>query len=586
MRRIRLVVLAGLLLALCAAPVLAAEGSNAQLFQPALFGGNFVAFEDSHTLCNLGFGFGLYFNYANRPVEVRLDKDPRFGILNTLLTTDLMAAFGPAPWLSIGADMPFHLLTRGRTFGNLSNGDGMTGLKSQFDWGDLRMVFKFRALEQEKHWLGMAITPYLTFPTGDTQRFLGEGRFTGGGTLTLEHDFKALNVALNGGYLYRGNRDIAEKNVGDAWKAGAGISRAFSNGISFSVEYWASWVTTADAKRFQGNPMEVMATLRYSFGKNLPRLVFGGSGGLTSGVGSPAWRGVVGADYFHCRVPKPPKPPVTVGDLEVKVVDEAGKPLEADLKVEGPTPTNAETDAKGLWKAPKVQMGDYTVTATKTAYQPGTEKGTVYAGKKTSIVITLVKVPTNLTVIVVDKYTGAKLDASVVFDQGTSKESKLAVPGEITKPWLPGAFKMIVSAKGYEDVFTETTVIEAKDNVKKVELRKVIPTIDNIYFDYDSDVIRKVSYVTLDDVVAKIKHLGQFKRIIVQGHCSSEGTDEYNMDLSRRRATSVKKYLSKKGIPAAKIEVEAYGESRPLVSNDTEEGRAKNRRVMFIIEEQ
>jgi outer membrane protein OmpA-like peptidoglycan-associated protein len=527
-------------------------------------------------------------NYGDRPVEVRYDDDPRFGILNTLLTADVFAAFAPASWLSIGLDAPLHVYTRGRTFENLSNGEEMSKLKSQFDMGDLRAVLKFRALQQEKHWLGLAITPFVTFPTGDEERFLGEGRFTYGGTLTLEHDFKALNIALNGGYLYRGPGDVAEIAVGDAWKVGAGISRAFDNGLSFSIEYFASFYASEDAERFQGNPMEAMATLRYSFGKNLPRLIFGGSGGITGGVGCPKWRGAVGLDYYRCRVPKPPKPVPTEGELAVKVVDAGGDPLTADVKVTGPASFEGATDAKGRWEAPnKVAPGDYAAAAKKAGYESAGATGTVVTGKKTTIVVTLAKIPTRLTVIVVDKYTGAKLDAHVVFDQGTKAEQSLVIPqGEWTAEWKPGSYKMIASSKGYEDVFTDTTVVESMDNVKKIELRKVIPTIDNIYFDYDSDVIRKVSYVTLDDVVTKIKSLGQFKRIIVQGHCSSEGTDAYNMDLSGRRANSVKKYLSKKGIPAAKIDVEAYGESRPLVSNDTEEGKAKNRRVMFIIEEQ
>jgi outer membrane protein OmpA-like peptidoglycan-associated protein len=463
----------------------------------------------------------------------------------------------------------------------------MSKLKSQFDMGDLRFVLKFRALQQEKHWLGLAITPYVTFPTGDEERFLGEGRFTVGGTLTLEHDFKAINVALNGGYLYRGPGEVGTIAVGDAWKVGAGISRAFDNGLSFSIEYFASFYASEDDERFQGNPMEAMATLRYSFGKNMPRLVFGGSGGITGGVGCPKWRGTAGLDYYHCRVPKP-KPVPTQGELAVKVVDQAGDPLVADVTVAGPASFTGTTDARGRWEAPgKVAPGEYTASASKDCHVAGSATGVVEVAKKTTIVVTLAKVPTRLTVRVVDKYTGAKLDAHVVFDQGAKDEQSLVVPrGEWTADWKAGSYKMIVSAKGYEDVFTDVTVATCADTVKKVELRKVIPTIDNIYFDYDSDVIRKVSYATLDDVVAKIKGLGQFKRIIVQGHCSSEGTDAYNMDLSTRRANSVKKYLSKKGIPAAKIDVEAYGESRPLATNDTEEGRAKNRRVMFIIEEQ
>ena len=70
----------------------------------------------------------------------------------------------------------------------------------------------------------------------------------------------------------------------------------------------------------------------------------------------------------------------------------------------------------------------------------------------------------------------------------------------------------------------------------------------------------------------------------IEGHCSYEGTDEYNLDLSMRRANSVKKYLVAHGINPDKLRIEGFGKRRPLASNDTEEGRVINRRVEFVIE--
>ena len=57
------------------------------------------------------------------------------------------------------------------------------------------------------------------------------------------------------------------------------------------------------------------------------------------------------------------------------------------------------------------------------------------------------------------------------------------------------------------------------------------------------------------------------------------------MDLSTRRSTSVKNYLVNKGLNPAKLEIEPFGESQPIATNETEEGRSTNRRVEFIIEE-
>ena len=67
--------------------------------------------------------------------------------------------------------------------------------------------------------------------------------------------------------------------------------------------------------------------------------------------------------------------------------------------------------------------------------------------------------------------------------------------------------------------------------------------------------------------------------VIVAGNTDSIGTDAYNMKLSRRRADAVRDYLIQHGIPATRITVEANGESKPVASNDTADGRAQNRRV-------
>jgi outer membrane protein OmpA-like peptidoglycan-associated protein len=73
-------------------------------------------------------------------------------------------------------------------------------------------------------------------------------------------------------------------------------------------------------------------------------------------------------------------------------------------------------------------------------------------------------------------------------------------------------------------------------------------------------------------------------RIIVEGHTCNIGSNEYNQNLSERRAYSVKKYLiDKGGIDGNRIEAVGYGEEKPMASNDTREGRARNRRVDLII---
>ena len=106
---------------------------------------------------------------------------------------------------------------------------------------------------------------------------------------------------------------------------------------------------------------------------------------------------------------------------------------------------------------------------------------------------------------------------------------------------------------------------------KKIVLR-------NVLFDFDRSDIRPDSAPVLDEAVALLKEAGNIT-IIAEGHTDSIGTEAYNLKLSLRRANAVRQYLIDHGIAADRIRAEGLGESRPVASNATAEGRAQNRRV-------
>jgi OOP family OmpA-OmpF porin len=123
---------------------------------------------------------------------------------------------------------------------------------------------------------------------------------------------------------------------------------------------------------------------------------------------------------------------------------------------------------------------------------------------------------------------------------------------------------------------------------KRVEVRdNQIVINEKVQFEYDSAKIMEVSHSLLDEVAKVIKEHPQIKRIQVQGHASAEGSDDYNLKLSDKRAKAVMKYLTgKAGIDKAMLEAKGLGETVPIADNETEEGKEKNRRVEFHILEQ
>ena len=81
--------------------------------------------------------------------------------------------------------------------------------------------------------------------------------------------------------------------------------------------------------------------------------------------------------------------------------------------------------------------------------------------------------------------------------------------------------------------------------------------------------------------MVKILNKDQRIRLLIEGHTSNEGRAEHNLELSMRRAESVRLRLMEEGITPERLEIIGYGHTRPLQSNDTAQGRAKNRRVEF-----
>ncbi len=101
-----------------------------------------------------------------------------------------------------------------------------------------------------------------------------------------------------------------------------------------------------------------------------------------------------------------------------------------------------------------------------------------------------------------------------------------------------------------------------------------------IYFSADEANIADQYYSRLDSVMAMMLNIPG-SRLIVKGYSDNSATPAYNLALSRQRAQRVADYLIQRGVDRARIVIESYGEADPIASNDTEQGRAKNRRVAF-----
>lgn len=105
---------------------------------------------------------------------------------------------------------------------------------------------------------------------------------------------------------------------------------------------------------------------------------------------------------------------------------------------------------------------------------------------------------------------------------------------------------------------------------------------EKILFGFNQSTLNATASSNLDKLAVILKDYPDTD-IEVQGHTDSKGSDDYNMTLSEKRAGSVAAYLRGKGIAGSRISTKGYGETAPVASNDTDAGRAQNRRVNFLI---
>ena len=195
-----------------------------------------------------------------------------------------------------------------------------------------------------------------------------------------------------------------------------------------------------------------------------------------------------------------------------------------------------------------------------------------------------------------NKETGEPIEAKIIYERLPE-----GVAVGITKSHAETGEYEIVLPKGYKYGFraeadgflpiSENIDLTGEDppNDELIREMLLVPikvratvTLNNIFFDFDKYSLKTDSYPELERIT---KFLNENKdvKVGIAGHTDNIGTGEYNMKLSERRAQAVANYLFKNNIDKRRIEIQYYGKTKPLDTNDTVEGRRINRRVEFII---
>jgi outer membrane protein OmpA-like peptidoglycan-associated protein len=197
---------------------------------------------------------------------------------------------------------------------------------------------------------------------------------------------------------------------------------------------------------------------------------------------------------------------------------------------------------------------------------------------------------------VIDGKTGRPIEAKIIYQTLPDGEE---VGEAYTNP-STGEYKIVLPygskysyravAKDFIAIGKNIDLTEIKefkeisnDELKLVPIKagEKVP-LNNIFFEYAKATLRSESFPELDRIAETLKENGNLV-IEIQGHTDNVGSNESNLKLSQDRAESVRSYLLSKKLPSNRVTSIGFGETRPIASNDTEEGKAQNRRVEFVI---
>lgn len=272
-------------------------------------------------------------------------------------------------------------------------------------------------------------------------------------------------------------------------------------------------------------------------------------------------------------------------------------PAAVELRIPDKDPAAMETGYDGTFETSIPEVNEYSLHVSSDGYLPKDQTFQLPAFDRDTtllvdVYLTPVKKKLMLTGEVFNKKTNekmtARLDISVREHRDVNLTLQAADGGYQKEVSKLGWYIISASAEGFINS-TDSVWINSADVtpvVKDIFLQPievgVTVRLKNVYFDFDKTTLKDESYPELNKVVSFLQDNATVE-IEIAGHTDYKGSDDYNRDLSQGRCQSVVDYLISQGIDSYRLTAQGYGESRPIDTNETDEGRANNRRVEFTV---
>ncbi|MEO0019992.1 MAG: OmpA family protein [candidate division WOR-3 bacterium] len=284
------------------------------------------------------------------------------------------------------------------------------------------------------------------------------------------------------------------------------------------------------------------------------------------------------------------KPLVPYGTVAGRIYDTYnGKPLEAQVTfVATSIPPVTSNDITGFFRSDNVPAGLVAVKIEKEGYFPEERAIEVEDGAvtKLNIGLTSLEMKGILSGKVLDKQTLAPIPATISFIHGEKPSFTTdSATGTFNLELPVGTYEIKVEAPGYIAQTSSFTITKGETTERTFELvsKGMVLTLRGVYFEFGKATLRTESYPALMEAAQIMKDNPDII-VEIQGHTDNIGSDQANQILSEKRAYAVMNFLVQYGgIDPKRLTAKGFGESRPIASNDTDEGRQLNRRVEFVI---
>jgi len=568
---------------------------NAATLQPAIGPENIITVEGSRTGKRLRPMAALMLDYAHRPLRL-LDRETGQTIATTIpdmVNLHLMAGLGVTRWLQFAFDLPvvaYQGFDRATPLSDVPNTPSAYGL------GDFRLVGKARLINNEHGGFGLAFVPQVTFATGDGTQFRGadaygiEPRFaldyrTPGGAL----------IAVNVGFLGRtSNQTVGKMEVGSQIRYGIGMFVPLPEQFGLMGEIaGGTSVTNITAGRIY-SPLEGLVGGRWTHSSGI-NFNMGAGMGFTEAVGSPQVRVFASIGYLPIERPQRVQPP-TMGTILIEkagsgagsVVStprgiDCGQRCSADFKLGSQVALKAQAtgDARFIgWSGPCSGTEDCILTVT-----PSTRVGVEFARvEEHRSILTIVKEGDGQGEVISDP-SGISCGKVCSTSFKDNQELRLiAVPDKDSRfaGWegaCTGVEPCTLVVRGEPHLSAKFIKSKIKVDDKKLDLQGNV-----IHFETAKAKIDIDSFHLLDEVVLILKQYPEM-RLRIEGHTDAVpfNAPGGNLQLSKDRAASVVNYLVTHGILGGRLNNQGFGDTCPVATNQSPEGRQANRRTEFLI---